>query len=293
MKRLLITGASGQLGAYLLASSDCWDGDIVRWSGSKARASNGQTLKQVDLADTRGLAAHLQDCDPDVILHAGAISTVANCFNDPGTAQTVNVTATETLAQWCAERQRRLVFTSTDLVFDGKQGSYAEEQPANPLSVYGQTKLAAESVVRHPDTMVVRLSLLFGTSHHGGKGFFDQQVEALVKGESVSLFEDEHRTPLHLADAANGLLLAAASDQTGLFHLGGLERLSRWEMGCRLAEIVGKPNSFTRTRQADIEFSEPRPADVSLISQKWATAFPTHVRRSFDEACSADLKLRT
>ena len=131
------------------------------------------------------------------MIHAGALSSAEAVRRDPARAQAVNVEATRRLAAWAAARGRRLVFTSTDLVFDGSKSWNREDDPARPILAYGRTKLEAEShVLAIPRGLVARLSLLFGPTRSGSPDFFDLAIDALGRGERRSFFEDEFRTPL-------------------------------------------------------------------------------------------------
>jgi dTDP-4-dehydrorhamnose reductase len=117
--------------------------------------------------------------------------------------------------------------------------------------------------------------LLYGPSVTGRASFFDEQVAALVARRPMNLFVDEWRTPLDLQTAAGALVELALSDRAGLFHIGGPQRLSRWEMGCELAAVLGaNGDAIVAGRQADLATAEPRPRDVSLDSSKWRAAFP-------------------
>jgi dTDP-4-dehydrorhamnose reductase len=284
--RLLVTGASGQLGGYLLRELRRRDAVAVAWSGSRSGQLFGYELRPVELADRDALAGAFREAEPAVVIHAGAISRIDLCYQDPERARQVNREATIVLAELCARAGARLIYVSTDLVFDGVKGWYREEDPASPVSIYGATKAAAEAAVLANDAnAVVRVSLMFGPTLVGRPSFFDRQLEALRTGNSLPLFEDEWRTPLSLITAARGLLAMADADVGGLLHLGGPERMTRLEMGHRLAAAVGKNSAvFARASQADVPAPEPRPRDVSLDSTRFRTALPTVPWPSWEEA---------
>src|SRR5262249_39762394 len=114
-----------------------------------------------------------------------------------------------------------------------------------------------------------------GPSLNGRPAFFDQQVAALRDRQPCTLFDDEWRTPLSLASAARGLTALARSDFQGVLQLGGPERLSRWEMGQRLAEFLGcDPALLVAATRASVASPEPRPRDTSLVSSLWRKLFP-------------------
>ncbi len=187
------------------------------------------------------MIAAFRAANPDFVIHAAAMSGVGDCFRDPAQARQTNATATRLLAELSDRRPARMVYVSTDLVFDGDKQWYAETDCPAPLSVYGQTKATAErAVLDHPRHLVLRISLLFGPSINGRPSFFEQQIQAVKNGTPCKLFRDEWRTPLNLQIAAQGLLDVISADVTGILHFGGPQRLTRLEMGQRLAQFLGR-----------------------------------------------------
>jgi dTDP-4-dehydrorhamnose reductase len=268
--RVLLTGASGQLGAYLLRELTATGRQVVAWSGSRAGRLFGVELHPVDLSDPSAIAAAFADARPEAVLHAGAMAGVADCLREPDRAERVNTGGTRTLADLCGRAGVRLLFVSTDLVFDGEHAPYREDATPAPLSHYGRTKAAAEDPVRAAGGLVVRVSLLFGPSLTDRPTFFDQQVAALRSSKSLTLFADEWRTPLSLAVAARALTGLLTADDTGVLHLGGPERMSRLEMGRRLADSLNvAPTRLASASRLDVTGLEPRPRDVSLDSSLW------------------------
>ncbi len=274
--RLLITGASGQLGAYLLRHLVRSNHHVVAWSGSRTDERYGVQLRPVNLNDSNTVKREFAVARPDVVIHAAAITNVAACHRDPIQANRINTQATAALAELCHGSGGRLLFTSTDLVFDGERGNYSESDAAIPLSIYGRTKLDAEKLaLACPGAIAVRLSLLFGPSLIGQPSFFDDQVRSLRERRPVTLFTDEWRTPLSLGAAAHAIITLAESNLEGLFHLGGPERMSRFEMGRRLADFLGVDDAaIVAVERAAITSPEPRPRDASLDSSKWRSLFP-------------------
>ncbi|GIW92757.1 MAG: NAD(P)-dependent oxidoreductase [Pirellulaceae bacterium] len=284
--RWLITGASGQLGSYLLRElRRAGVESVTAWTGKTSGQLFGYQLLPVPLDEPQEVARVWRETRPEVVIHAAAISRVQNCYQEPRRAFQVNVSASGQLAQLAVQHGARFVYVSTDLVFDGDRGDYREDDVPRPLSVYGSTKLAAERCVRqYPTTLVARVSLLFGPSLQGRETLFDQQMRSLRAGQSIVVFSDEFRTPLFLADAAKALIQLAQSEATGIWHLGGPERLSRAEMGAELARFLGAPMELVHAIRSEDLFPEPRPRDVSLDSRRFAEAFPEVKITSFSEA---------
>ncbi len=276
--RILVTGASGHLGSYLLKALRNTEHQVIAWSCTRTGSLFGCDFLPVDCSNPKAVALAFQDAQPQIIVHTAAISSVGRCFQSPELAHWVNVQGTQTLLELAEKNQARFLFTSTDMVFDGEKGSYQEEDATAPLSVYGRTKVQAEQVIRnHSRSLIIRLSLLFApTLINDSLAFFDQQVRSLKNGQVIYCFEDEWRTPLCMETAASALVALAISEETGILHLGGPRKLSRLKMGLDLAERLGVDKSLvsacSRNRP---DAQEPRPKDVSLDSSKWRTLSPT------------------
>jgi dTDP-4-dehydrorhamnose reductase len=245
----------------------------------------GVSCRQVDLRDVDQVSEAFTEFKPDIVIHAAAISSAVGCLKDPEQARQVNATATRFLAELAQKQQARLVFTSTDLVFDGREGHYRETDAATPITVYGHSKAAAERSVVRCDQLAVRIGLLFAPAINGRPGFFDNQLQALQEGSRCFLFEDEWRTPLSTDLAARGLLEVAASDVKGILHLAGPETMTRFEMGQRLAKAIGvDPQLVIGNRREDNAGDEPRPRDVSLQCDRWCQLFPDFPRPDYEQA---------
>jgi dTDP-4-dehydrorhamnose reductase len=284
--RVVLTGASGQLGAYVLGAMCAAGHDVCAWSGRAEGEREGIELTPVELTDAAAVERELERTDPDVIVHAAAMSRAEEVRRDVERARAVNVQATQRLADWCRGHGRRLIFTSTDLVFDGARAWNREDDPAGPILAYGQSKRAAELVVLTvPRGLVVRLSLLYGPTRSDRPGFYDHAIAALGRGEPQTYFEDEFRTPLDLATAARALVRLTALEARGLVHLAGRFRLSRFELMWRVAQVLRFDPALVRAnRRRDAPGAEPRPADVSLDTERLIALLPDLERPSVEEA---------
>jgi len=286
--RVVLTGASGQLGPYLRERLATAGHRVVAWGGRTGGVRDAATPTRVDLTDPAATAEALEAADPEVVLHAAAISTAEGVRQDPERGRAVNVEATARLAAWCARRGRRLVFTSTDLVFDGSTPWNREDSPAEPVLAYGRTKREAEPFVTDAGGLVARLSLLYGPSRSAAASFFDRTFEDLRKRLPQTFFEDEYRTPLDFRTAADALVRLAESGASGVVHVGGRERLSRYDLARRAAAALGfDPALILANRQRDATFPEPRPADVSLDTTRLAALLPGLDRPPVERAVSA------
>lgn len=261
---ILVTGASGKLGAYVVSHLRQSGRDVVAWSGQSRGEICGVPLRPVDLNNPEDIKQAYAQAAPSGVIHCAAVSAISDAFKDEAKARRVNAEATAVLGGLAA----RIVYTSTDLVFDGKDAPYAPTREPRPLSKYGASKVAGEAALaEHPGASVVRVSLMYGPSLWGGGGFFEQQKQALENSQTLRLFVDEWRTPLAYDEAARGLVELYDTGHQGLLHFGGSERLSRHQMGVQLADSLGYDGGGIEAISAsEIDFPEPRPSDVSLDS---------------------------
>jgi dTDP-4-dehydrorhamnose reductase len=287
MTQCLVTGAGGQLGSVLMRVLLEERRECVGMVSLRGPRPHLGKVFAADLCEPRSYEQRLFAFAPKVIVHLAAVSQVAECYREPEHAHQVNVDATVRLLQ-CAEAiGARVVFASSDLVFDGESAPYGEDAAAEPCSMYGRTKLEAEChVMAYKRGLVVRLPILYGIPDvDRAPSFFGALVASLRAGKSVQLFRDEIRTPLWLDDAAHACMALAESTLTGVVHAGGPERLSRYQMGERVAAQLGVERSLLdATSAADVPFSERRPRDVSLDSTRYISHFHAAAGRPMHEA---------
>lgn len=274
----LITGATGQLGGHLvrLLLQDPVQKSVVGLSLHGGPLPAGALSRTLDLRDCAQIAALVErDCRPTHIVHTAAMTAVGDCHARPEDAERVNVDATRALAEAARRGGVRLVHVSSDMVFGGDAAPYRESDPPRPLSHYGRTKAAAErEALACSGALVVRVPLLYGYACNGRINTFSQQMEALRERRPLRLFTDEHRTPVHVADAARALIACGRSELEGVLHVSGPERLSRFQMVERFAALEGiRDPSLAPISRLSIESAEPRPADLSLDGSRFAREF--------------------
>ena len=189
------------------------------------------------------------------------------CEKNPELARRVNVDVTATLAELAADIP--LVFFSTDLVFDGRAGNYEGSLPVNPLNVYARTKLESERLLlTNPRHLVIRSALNGGNSPTGDRGFNEQLRRQFQSGQTLRLFTDEFRCPIPAVITARAVWELIAKNQTGLYHIAGAERLSRWDIGRLIAARWPQLHPKIERETSKNYQGTPRPADVSLNCAK-------------------------
>ena len=255
---VLITGAAGLIGHYLIKTAPRW---APQWD------VRGITRQDVDLTDAACLTGVVRSLKPLAIIHCAALSRTKECEQDSERARRINVEATAHLTQ--LSQDIPFIFLSSGEVFDGRTGWYSETDGPNPINVYGQTKLEAERVVlQNPRHTVVRIVLTAGTSQHGDRSFVEDMCRVAKAGEDVTLYADEFRCPLPAGVIARVIWELVDRKQLGLYHLGGSERLSRWEIGETLLPWCPELKGHLVKGSAGIHVESPRPADLSLRCDK-------------------------
>jgi dTDP-4-dehydrorhamnose reductase len=282
--RILITGAGGLLGGRLTTLLAPAHQTVALCRTQKA--PSGIESVNADLTDADAVERALEAARPEVVVQCAAASDPEICEREPERALRENVTATQTLARACARRNLRLIFTSTDLVYSGNQRDQVETSPIGPVSVYGRSKLQAEMVAsaEAPNATIFRMALVCGRGSGSRLSSTEGIAQRLRRGEVVTLYADEWRSPVDpesVASAIEALLLRPSI--SGVFNLGGPERLTRFEMGERVAQLLGLEASLLRRASREQHPGAPRPRDVSLSSSR-ATAELGFVPRPLDVA---------
>jgi dTDP-4-dehydrorhamnose reductase len=258
--RLVVTGAGGLLGGRLAALLHERGANVLALHRRQPPPA-GPRLRALELTDTDSLARLLDDEGPHALVHAAVLGSAARCESRPDEADRVNARLPGEVARLCRERGIRLVGLSTDLVFGGERALCRESDAPRPLSVYGRTKRRGEEALlaAFPDAAVARVALVVGRGH-GPRGTASESVAwALRAGRPARLYADEFRSPVDAASVGEALLRLIRAPAAGA------ERISRLDLGRRVARVLGLPEQLlVPARQADHPGPDPRPADVSL-----------------------------
>lgn len=253
-----ITGAGGLIGNYFVQTAPQFGAE---WNVL------GLTRAQLDLTDYNSVRRKFQHDKPQLIIHCAAQSKVPACHADPKLAWKLNVDVTENLASLAAEIQ--FIFFTTDLVFDGRKGNYVETDETNPVSVYGETKVAAEKIVlQNPRHTIVRTSMNCGNSPTGDRGFSDELRQSWIRGETSKLFTDEFRCPMFAGVTCRAVWELAEKNVGGIFHIAGAERMSRLQIGELIAAQYPRLNPKIESGSLTEYKGAPRAPDTSVDCAK-------------------------
>lgn len=270
--KLLITGGSGLLGQYLNIELSKENNILTLYYKNDGNCKDFNSLK-VDIKDFNKIKKIFQEFGPDIVIHSAAISTPQ--LSDNLYAKEVyktNVNATRIFAEECERNSSKLIYLSTDLVYAGYRGSMlTENSKLIPVSLYAETKLMGETKIQETfdNYIILRTALLYGFGLHQSKCHFHEIYKDLKKNNNVKLFTDQYRTPLSLFDAASIISSLTKLDiKREIINFGGLERVSRYELGETLCSIANLDKSFLEKITMDDIPSLPKVEDVSMNTDR-------------------------
>jgi len=270
MLRILITGGSGFLGS-VLAKILSTRHEVHTAHLNSAAPPFGLPV-HFDIRDAGQVARAFATVRPNCVVHTAALTRPDYCETRPEETNAVNVTGARNIVEGCNTVAAKLIHISTDLVFDGKKGNYSEDDPPRGINEYSRSKIAAEQIVLSdsPEAVILRLSVLYGPRHSAHPCFLDEILARWRHDQAMAFFTDQYRNPTFAPQVAFAVEQILVQPQVrGLFHLGGAERLSRYEFAQIVAKVVGARQELVG-RASMFEHSGPaaRPQDCSLVSKK-------------------------
>lgn len=300
-KKVLVTGSNGLLGQKIT--------DIVLRSPalklmSTSRGPNrhpigtGYTYLDLDITDQSHLRAILDAYRPDCVINTAAMTNVDACEQFPAACWKLNVEAVDWLSAICKDMGAHLVHLSTDFIFDGlKNGPYEEEDPTNPLSVYGKSKLASERIIQESEceATILRTVLVYGViADMSRSNIVLWAKKALENKEPIRVVHDQWRMPTLAEDLACVCLAAAINRIPGIFHVSGPELLSVLEIVEKIADFWNLDRRLiTPVASAELNQPAPRPRRTEFLLEK-AARLLNYRPSTFNQGLSVvDAQLRT
>jgi dTDP-4-dehydrorhamnose reductase len=265
--RVAIIGASGLVGGALIEAF----GTSVVAATSFTQDAPG--LTKLDMRSPHQIDSLLASSRPDVVLLPAANPNVDGCERDPVGTRAVNITGTANVANACRQHGCKLVFFSTDYVFDGRAGPYSEDAEPHPINEYARQKLEAEYIARKlPSYMIIRIANVFGPERQG-KNFVYRVVRELGAGRELLLPNDQISTPTYAPDIAAAVRTLVERDTTGIWNVAGPEVMDRVSFAVQIASEWKLNASLLKgVPTADLGQTAPRPLRAGLTIKKLQAA---------------------
>lgn len=228
---------------------------------------------------------------PDIIVHCGALTHVDYCENHEEESYEKTVQSTINLAALAKTCNARLVYISTDYIFDGKEGPYREDAPSNPLSVYGRHKLEAETIAINEvaNTLVLRVTNVYGTELRN-KNFVARIMDQCLQQQKLilKLPFDQYASPTNALDIARAMYLLLRDGKSGIYHIGGTDYMNRIELALRVLKYF--PDASYELIPVDtytLNQPAPRPLLGGFIHQKFSAEYPEFLFSTIDDFLTA------
>ncbi len=269
MPRLLITGASGLLGANLVLAAHEEDEVIAVYHRHPIELEGVPSLS-ADLCQPGRAKELFNRFQPDWVIHCAADTSVDELEDDPERAFRMNRDMAGNVAEAAKETGAKLVHISTDAVFEGREGPYREGDPTEPVNVYGKSKLAGEHAVQVvcPESLIIRTNI-FGWNAQPKTSLAEWFLEQLKAGNTCPGFIDIKFSPLLVNDLGKLILAMLSEDLSGVLHVPGADCISKYDFGISIARLFGyNPDQIIPTVADDLGFIAPRPARTCLLGHK-------------------------
>jgi len=265
--KLLVTGASGLLGNKIIELAQ---NDYVVTPVHNTKLLHPKSLK-LDITDAIKVLNLFNTLKPAIVIHTASETNVDKCETGREHAWKTNVEGTHNLADACKKIGAKLVYISTDYVFDGEKGHYKEQDEPNPINYYGFTKLEGErQIISHcRNHVILRTSVLYGW-HPWKQNFVTWTINALKQNKELTVVEDHYNTPTLADNLAEMALEAVQKDLQGLYHASGSQRISRYEFAKQIAKIFNLDQNLIKPIKMSqlTAWIAKRPKDSSLNTDK-------------------------
>ncbi len=294
MDEILVTGAGGLLGSKIIGKAKM---NHIVYPTHATRPFSPRSI-HMDITDKAEVKSVLSKIKPDVVIHTAAETNVDKCETEKEHAMKVNAEGTKALAETCRKIRAKIVYVSTDYVFNGRKGLYTEDDAPNPVNYYGLTKLKGEQYVRNLSNnfVIVRTSVLYD-AHPKKLNFAKWVIEQLTEKKTITVVEDHYNSPTLAANLADAILEIVENGLKGLYHTAGCERISRYGFALRIAHVFNLDESLIKPIGMDElkNWIAKRPQDSSLCVGKVQREIQTellNVEQSLNEMKEKWLKTK-
>lgn len=260
--KALVIGATGFIGSYL------HDTFKKKYEVIGTSAHN-KGFKNLDMSKFDDAYKILKDASPDVICLPAGITNLDYIETHPIPSRKVNVLGTRNITNYCRDYACKLIFFSSDAIFDGKKGPYSENDKPNPISEYGRQKLEAENFVNKLDDFaVIRTSSIYGWDKRK-LNFASRVIDSLNNNKEFKAPIDQYYTPTYVKDLANATLKLVGKEFNGVYNIAGPDFMSRYEIALDVCKIFKLKKEFViPVKSSQLGQTAKRPEYGGLINEK-------------------------
>jgi dTDP-4-dehydrorhamnose reductase len=278
-----ITGASGMFGSCLLQLLSK-KYEIAATSRTKGLEKNNIKWCCFDLTNFKLLEKWLNETKPDVLIHCAAIVNVDYCEENEEKAIALHFETTQVISKYLDLNNSRLIYISTDSVFDGKKKSfYCESDITSPLNIYANTKLMGEkSALSFNNGLVLRTNIV-GWTQKRSTSFFEWLLQSLINKEPINLFHDVYFSPISVYDFSLVIEMIIEYPIFGLYHCGARDKISKFEFGIAMSKLFQLSSlNINKISVDDMKFNAVRPKNMALDVYKITSTLDYQMPNSLD-----------
>lgn len=271
--KVLVTGGSGLLGTSLVSTFSHSTDVSITYNSFQISVDNINSYK-LNITDKDRVFNLIEKINPDIIIHTAALTNVEFCEKNPEMALNINVNGTKNISDACRKFDSKMIYISTDYVFDGQNGNYSEKDTPNPINYYGKTKLEGEHAVQKLDDnyLILRTSL-YGWNIQNKLSFAEWIIDNLHQKKKINALTDQYSSLMFANHFSEVILKMINMDLYGLYNIASSEKNSKFIFARKLAEVFDLDETLIIPISTDelskkIDQKAKRPKDVSLNVSK-------------------------
>lgn len=280
---VLIIGASGLVGGNCLTYFKQKGWHTI---GTHVSYSTDATiyLDTTNISSEKNNLFNELDFVPDTIIHCGALTNVDYCEENQEESYNKTVVSAQNVLHYAKRHNSKVVYISTDYVFDGENGPYTELAETNPINIYGQHKLLAEQCIQQlASSLIIRVTNVFGEEQRG-KNFVSRLINNTLSNKRLELPTDQYATPINALDIAKAVYLLVRDKQEGVYHLGSTDYVNRYQLAFRVKQFT--PDSEIQlipVKTHKLNQAANRPKQAGLLSIKFLSQYPDFTFTNIDD----------
>lgn len=295
-EKILVIGCNGLVGSKFFRKKDdkydffgTYNSEVPELGGNK------DNLFQLNITNKENVDEILKKVNPDYIIHTASITNVDYCEDHKEESYDVIVQGTKNIVEHCKKNGTKLIFISTDYVFDGNDGPYSEDSEPNPIGVYGSHKLLAENLIKNKSIdkfkyLVVRTTVVFG-NHEKKINFFNWLLGQLNKNDEVTIVDDQYSTPILAEDLADGIMFCI--NKEGIVNISGSESLNRYDFAVLISRVFELNVDLIRrisTKELNQKASRPLRAGLKIDLLNSYGFYPKDMKQALEYLKGENLK---